>query len=110
MSAQKNSSASANALTRIDLRTSRHWMQTLIGAILACLLLSLTACAEQRTVTRTVQRPVLQVPSDLTNPLERPNCLFASNRNLGDCILLQQGVIDKADADRRAIRKLLEAQ
>ncbi|MGJ8524162.1 hypothetical protein R84981_002881 [Carnimonas sp. R-84981] len=89
--------------------TGRHWLAIVIGLLSLYLMLSLAACAPQ-PVYKTVPAPLVQIPAELTQPLERPNCLFHSNANLGDCILQQAGVIERADADRAAIRRILEKQ
>ncbi|MGJ8524117.1 hypothetical protein R84981_002835 [Carnimonas sp. R-84981] len=89
--------------------TGRHWLVIVIGLLSVYLVLSLAACAPQ-PVYRTVPAPQVQIPAELTQPLERPNCLFQSNANLGDCIMLQAGVIERANADRAAIRLILEGQ
>ncbi|MGJ8516631.1 hypothetical protein LMG33810_000959 [Carnimonas sp. LMG 33810] len=89
--------------------TGRHWLAIVIGLLSVYLMLSLGACAPQ-PVYKTIPAPQVQVPAELTQPLERPNCLFQSNANLGDCILQQAGVIERANADRAAIRRILERQ
>ncbi|MGJ8522283.1 hypothetical protein R84981_000968 [Carnimonas sp. R-84981] len=107
MHAASNYSVNNVTLPTLDGITLRRWLSTVIGVLSAFLLISLAACAPE-PVYRTLPAAPVRLPASLTTPLAQPNCQFVYNADLGDCILKQRGVIDRANADRAAVRANLD--